>query len=718
MTIGVRPLRHRAVLAAFVIVSASAALPAAAQVQYETIHDFTQGPGAAVGRLVQAADGNLYGAARDGGAFGGGTVFVIRRVSGVWMPAVTLHDFSASEGTAPIGGLIEEVPGIILGTTTRDGAFGGGTIFRLSIFGAFQVIASFNPAVHGARPIAELTLGLDRNYYGTTLVGGPGGYGTVFRLNASGSLTLMHAFVGTDGAFPAGAIALGSDGQFYGTTYQGGVHNSGTAFRMTHAGAFRSLHSFERLFVISRPLGRLTLAPDGALYGVASFVDCVGPACGIGALPIGGLFRIAPDGSVSTFRNFREGTPGPGVVAGSDGWLYGTFHGGAGLYRVQPGTAVFEILVNEHFSYPTGLGGYGALLLADDGRFYKGTESDGIGGHGTVFSVSVAGDVRVLHNFRSDGFHPVSSLLYAGGGVLLGSTHSGGRDGVGTVFKLHPGRVIETQADFPGGNGRLIYDLLPYVNDVLVPTSGRIMAFNDRTFTMLAQFGPSGPPVAANGTVYAISLGRVLRIDTEEVLHQFPFGIGVTGAQGLIAHNGVLYGVTRLGGAHNRGTVFSLRFDGTFATLHEFSGPDGQWPAANLVVASDGITLVGTTSAGGDTSTSTDGNGTVFKIARDGSGFATLHAFGPGEGRQPVGRLTYRSDGPLYGTTLTGGFGFGTVFMVSLDGSFTTLHAFAPGEAAHPFGGLSFNADGALYGTTPYGGRGKVGTIFAIRGVQ
>lgn len=713
MTIGVRPLRHCAILAAFVIVSTSAALPAAAQVQYETIHDFTQGPGAAVGRLVQAADGHVYGATRDGGAFGGGTVFVIRRVSGVWMPAVTVHDFRASDGTAPIGGLIEEVPGIILGTTTRDGAFGGGTIFRLSIFGAFQVVASFNPAVHGARPIAELTLGLDRNYYGTTLVGGPGGYGTVFRLNASGSLTLMHAFVGTDGAFPAGAIALGSDGQFYGTTYQGGVHNSGTAFRMTHAGAFRSLHSFERLFVISRPLGRLTLAPDGALYGAASFFDCVGPACG--ALPLGGLFKIAPDGSVSTFREIREGLSGPGVVAGPDGWLYGTFNGGAGLYRVQPGTAAFEIVVNDQFSYPTGFGGYGALLLADDGRFYKGTESGGIGGYGTVFSVSFAGDVRILHSFRSDGFHPVSSLLHMGQGVLLGSTYSGGRHGAGTVFGLHPGRVIETQADFPAANGNLIYDLIPYGNGALLPTSARIMAFIDRTLTMLWQFGPAGPPAAANGTVYAVSLDRIIRIDTEEVIHAFRFG---TGAQGLIEYGGVLYGVTRFGGAHNRGTIFSVRFDGTLATLHEFSGPDGQWPVANLVVASDGITLVGTTSAGGDTSTSTDGNGTVFKIARDGSGFATLHAFGPGEGRQPVGRLTYANDGPLYGTTLTGGLGFGTVFAVSLDGSFTTLHAFAPGEGAHPFGGLTFGSPGVLYGMTPYGGRAKMGTIFAIRGVQ
>ena len=72
-------------------------------------------------------------------------------------------------------------------------------------------------------------------------------------------------------------------------------------------------------------------------------------------------------------------------------------------------------------------------------------------------------------------------------------------------------------------------------------------------------------------------------------------------------------------------------------------------------------------------------------------------------------------DRKYYGTTFTGGLGYGTVFAVSDDGTFETVHQFAPGEGAFPYAGVTQGADGALYGTTVFGGRANVGTIFRLR---
>lgn len=135
-----------------------------------------------------------------------------------------------------------------------------------------------------------------------------------------------------------------------------------------------------------------------------------------------------------------------------------------------------------------------------------------------------------------------------------------------------------------------------------------------------------------------------------------------------------------------------------------------------MTLTIDGVGLVGTTTAGGNASASPDGAGTVFRVSLDGTAFTTLHAFAPGEGSLPLGRIWWTSiDGRYYGTTFTGGLGFGTIFAVAEDGTFETLHRFAPGEGAFPYGGLTQGQDGALYGTTVYGGRANVGTIYRIR---
>jgi uncharacterized repeat protein (TIGR03803 family) len=180
--------------------------------------------------------------------------------------------------------------------------------------------------------------------------------------------------------------------------------------------------------------------------------------------------------------------------------------------------------------------------------------------------------------------------------------------------------------------------------------------------------------------------------------------------------------------------VFAVSTHGTnFVTLHPF-GPtldafytnsqqvayytnaDGITPYAGLVLS--GNTLYGTAFGGG-----IDGNGTVFSVNSDGTGFAVLHAFTAAyganytnsDGANPYAGLVL-SGNTLYGTTQYGGAsGNGTVFSLNTGGTnFTTLYTFTDGnDGANPQGQLVLSGD-TLYGTASAGGVGGEGSVFSL----
>ncbi len=155
-----------------------------------------------------------------------------------------------------------------------------------------------------------------------------------------------------------------------------------------------------------------------------------------------------------------------------------------------------------------------------------------------------------------------------------------------------------------------------------------------------------------------------------------------------------------------------------FRVLHTFTdGIDGHGPHADLILS--GNTLYGTTVSGGSV-----GNGTVFKVNTDGSGYAILHHCTVPRGVNPYTPLILAND-TLYGTTRGGGtFGWGTVFALSTNGTgFTNLYHFPTAVGipptnqlgALPHGGLVISPSGrTLYGTTINGGPGAKGVVFAV----
>ena len=202
-------------------------------------------------------------------------------------------------------------------------------------------------------------------------------------------------------------------------------------------------------------------------------------------------------------------------------------------------------------------------------------------------------------------------------------------------------------------------------------------------------------------------------------------GDGANPQAGLIlSSNGTtLYGTASRGGSNNQGTLFAIRTDGSgFTNLHSFTGGnDGANPQAGLILSSNGTTFYGTAYFGGS-----NGNGTIFAIQTNGSGFTNLHTFTAevnntnGDGAFPPAGLILSSNGTtLYGTAYFGGsHNKGTLFAIRTDGSgFTNLHSFTGGnDGAYPQAGLILSSNGTtLYGTAYGGGTNRTGTLFSIQ---
>ena len=187
--------------------------------------------------------GNLYGTTSAWG-YGDtgccGTVFQLVNSGSGWTEN-TLYQFTdGNDGSIPYGGVIADAAGNLYGTTTTDGANGGGTVFELSPSGGgytYQTLYSFSgEAGLEVGPYDDLAMDSAGNLYGTTYLDGRYGWGNVFKLAPSGSgwtYTSLHDFTGgSDGASPRCRLVFDSSGNLYGTTSIGGTNGYGVVFKI------------------------------------------------------------------------------------------------------------------------------------------------------------------------------------------------------------------------------------------------------------------------------------------------------------------------------------------------------------------------------------------------------------------------------------------------------------------------------------------------------
>jgi uncharacterized repeat protein (TIGR03803 family) len=303
----------------------------------------------------------------------------------------------------------------------------------------------------------------------------------------------------------------------------------------------------------------------------------------------------------------------------------------------------------------------------------------------------------------TNGANPAANLVQGPNGNFYGTAPNGGANSNGTVFEISPDGSFFTN----------FYNF----------TGGSNGA------------GPVGPLIlGAGGNFYGTTYGggvsnwgTIFRLSTNGAFISLGMLSGTNGANPIVGlvqgADGSLYGAAKYGGPYTNttqggngyGTIFRLSTNGALTTPVLFADTNGANPAA-LVLGNDG-NFYGTTAWGGNVSAFKLGFGTIFRLSPDGT-FTNLYIFtgGANDGGFPYANLIQGSDGNFYGTAFNGGkYSGGDVFRFSPDGQFTNIYSFTGGsDGAWPYSALVQGSDGNFYGTTYKYGNYSVGTLFEI----
>ena len=394
-------------LTSALLIGAATAVTQTAQAQmFNELYGFpyTFANGAEPSGNLLVMGGSLYGTTTLGGVgerpYGLGTVYRFDIQTG---EETLVHSFAGgpSDGELPYAGLIADSAGNLYGTTDSGGLHDLGTVFMLSPAGTMTLLHSFNGA-DGAHPFGSLVRDAQGNLYGTTVGGGydipqacltnigAGFCGTVFRLDASGSLTALHRFTGSpDGANPYSGLLLEA-GNLYGTTFNGGALGLGTVFE----------------------INGLTGA-ETVLYSFTGGSDGKGPTTGLIGDGKGNLYGTTENGG-------QIGLIGNGVIFM--------------LNIATQSETVLQIFNGTDGADPSG------TLMMGQGRLY-GTAYNGGSGDGTIFELDLASRIlTTLYRFQglTDGANPGSGLVRDAQGNIYGATYDGGGPNLGTIFRITP----------------------------------------------------------------------------------------------------------------------------------------------------------------------------------------------------------------------------------------------------------------------------------------
>jgi uncharacterized repeat protein (TIGR03803 family) len=372
------------------------------------------------------------------------------------------------------------------------------------------------------------------------------------------------------------------------------------------------------------------------------------------------IFSLAARAQAQTLSYLADfdGTNGfgpfGGVIQATDGNFYGTTtngggHGYGNVYRITPSgeiTSIYDFCKRPNCA--DGATPESAPVLGSDGNLYGTTNGFAYGGYGTVYKMTLSGELTTLYTFCSlaecaDGSVP-NGLMQASDGNFYGTTFSGGNSNAGTIFKITP-----------AGQFTSLYSFCSLANcaDGNSPVYSPIEGSDGNLYGAAWEY-------QGGGVLYRFTLAG-----NYKALYSFCRGIFCSGGSGPLAlvqdGNGNFFGTTQYGGGSDDvGTLFELTAKQQFINLHNFDKTDGAYPSAGLTLASDG-NLYGATVEGGPADA-----GTIFEITTAGT-FRTLYTFAHPYAFNPTGPLFQGTDGSFYGAT-PGGNGdgpLGTVFKFS-----------------------------------------------------
>ena len=347
---------------------------------FTQLAQLSSSPDAPISPVIQASDGDFYGTVSVVGSDTTGEIFKMDTSGNFTIPySFTYPGFGSTGGAWPWAALIQGRDGYFYGTTYGGGntsctpydygvpaygpyglgvgwvsGTGCGTVFRMDASGNVTVLYSFSGQTDGNFPQGPLIQGKDGSFYGTTSAGGAYGDGTVFKMDASGNLNVLHSFSGADGSGPVASLLQGTDSNLYGTTacLNGCTSDNGgggEVFKVNTSGNnFTVLHTFSGSDGWS-PVAPLIQGSDGSFYGTTwaggdltcgTYYFNVGsnyPYSSAGGC--GTVFKMDSAGNVTVLHAFEEpqsgdgNAPYAGLLFGTDGNLYGTtYYGGTSIY--------------------------------------------------------------------------------------------------------------------------------------------------------------------------------------------------------------------------------------------------------------------------------------------------------------------------------------------------------------------------------------------------
>jgi len=378
----------------------------------------------------------------------------------------------------------------------------------------YRVLYNFSGGTSdGEEPYSGVVRDAKGNSYGTTALGGANGFGTVFKLSATGKETVLYSFRGgTDGAYPYAGLVRDKLGNLYGTTTGGGQADNGTVFKLV--------------------LGSNGKWTETVLHRFAGY------STGDGSVPTAALILHAGNlyGTTNKGGIPKSGPPNNGTV-----------------YKLSPGSNgkwTETVLYSFSLEGGDGFNPYAGLVLDGAGNLYGTTTDGGSDDSGTVFKLDTAGLETVLHSFAGtggDGATPYAGLVFDAAGNLYGTTSAGGgASGLGTVFKIDTNGTETVLHEFTGGDGAS-------------PYAGLIFDAGGNLYGTTTSGGASN-----DGTVFKLAPGSN-SIWTESVLHSFagnPKDDGGSPFAGLFRDAmGNLYGTTEAGGKYGccKGVVFQIQ---------------------------------------------------------------------------------------------------------------------------------------------------------------
>ncbi|MEO7991343.1 MAG: choice-of-anchor tandem repeat GloVer-containing protein [Chryseolinea sp.] len=627
---------------------------------YTVLHDFLGEDGARpLGSLIVGKDGKLYGVTNNGGSSNKGVIFKMNQDGSGY---TKIFDFSTGNGAGAAGSLIQDAAGDLFGITVNDG---DKTLFKIKPDGSgYTHLHDFNAENDLNFLYSSPTEGSEGFIYGIGLTISAEG-GGIFKVKKDGTnYSIIHSLNNT--WTPGGQLLSGLNGKMYGFAGNSifSINPDGSEYYEFPASGL-SYNIFTS--------GKLIQDADGYIYGLTDGGNC---------------FKVDSDGlSSSILHQFVMENNGNDfglvgqLIMNTEGKLFGmTFSGGekhgGTIFSINKDGSSFALL--HHFNPTGGLESLpGSILIrskVSNKIFgYAGGEPNGCG---SIFQINLDGtEYSKLYEFDQTNGCGISFLMEDKSGNLWGVTNFGGVNKYDGIFKLRP----------DGTN----YSKIVTLSDKL--GSGSHFSFIQGPDNNLYGLAKSG------GTTNDGAIFKVLTSTSELVKLKDFDGTTTSGIfpTGNLIYNpdGFLYGKTFVGGGSGKtGVFFKIKPDGSeYTHLHDFVQESGVAPDGDLYLSSDSF-FYGTTRGGGPNINS---QGFLYKMKKDGTNYETLYNFEAPVQMRNTGIVVDTSHSILYGLQEPmAQVGDGALFSIKLDGTgYSEFYKFSGEDGSIPIGNLVFVKD-------------------------